>query len=68
MFDLSIVLPTRNRADHLLKALMGIERGTHCTYEVIVVDGASTDSDQRRADAGRLDHGHAAARHPRRDA
>lgn len=44
MFDLSIVLPTRNRADHLLKALMGIERNTHCTYEVIVVDGASTDS------------------------
>lgn len=44
MFDLSVVLPTRNRADHLLQALMGIERGTHCSYEVIVVDGASSDS------------------------
>lgn len=44
MFELSIVIPTRNRADALLKALMGIERTTHSTYEVIVVDGASTDA------------------------
>ena len=44
MFDLSIVLPTRNRADHLLQAIMGVERNTHCSYELIVVDGASTDS------------------------
>lgn len=44
MFDLSIVLPTRNRADHLLQAIMGVERNTHCSYELIVVDGASTDA------------------------
>lgn len=44
MFELSIVIPTRNRADALLKALMGIERSTHSTYELVVVDGASTDA------------------------
>ena len=44
MFDLSIVLPTRNRADHLLQAIMGVERNTHCAYELIVVDGASNDA------------------------
>jgi GT2 family glycosyltransferase len=44
MFDLSIVLPTCNRGPLLLKALMAIERTTHCSYEVIVVDGASNDS------------------------
>ncbi len=44
MFDLSIVLPTCNRGELLMKALMAIDRATHCSYEVIVVDGASTDS------------------------
>jgi GT2 family glycosyltransferase len=44
MIDLSIVLPTCNRASLLLTSLMHIERSTSCAFEVIVVDGASTDA------------------------
>lgn len=44
MPDLSIVLPTCNRAEHLLNTIMEIERRTHIDYELIVVDGASSDS------------------------
>src|SRR4051812_20551461 len=51
MFELSIVLPTCNRAALLEKALTAIESGVRCPHEVIVVDGASTD---RTADV--LDH------------
>ena len=43
MFDLSIVLPTCNRADLLAKAIESIASTTACNYELIVVDGASTD-------------------------
>jgi GT2 family glycosyltransferase len=43
MYDLSIVLPTCNRASLLLKAILHIERHTHVSHEIIVVDGASTD-------------------------
>jgi GT2 family glycosyltransferase len=43
MLDLSIVLPTCNRAALLEKALAAIESGTRCSHEVIVVDGASSD-------------------------
>jgi GT2 family glycosyltransferase len=42
-FDLSIVLPTCNRADLLERALAAIEFTTGCRHEIIVVDGASTD-------------------------
>jgi GT2 family glycosyltransferase len=44
MFDLSIVLPTCNRAALLEKALAAIVGGTRCKYEIIVVDGASHDA------------------------
>jgi glycosyltransferase involved in cell wall biosynthesis len=44
MYELSIVVPTRNRADALLKAILGIEKSTHISHEIIVVDGASTDA------------------------
>jgi len=44
MIDLSIILPTCNRAAMLLTSLMHIERNTSCSFEVIVVDGASTDA------------------------
>ncbi|HQY88021.1 MAG TPA: glycosyltransferase family 2 protein, partial [Tepidisphaeraceae bacterium] len=44
MPDLSIILPTCNRAEHLLNTIMEIERRTHIDFELIVVDGASTDS------------------------
>jgi GT2 family glycosyltransferase len=42
-FDLSIVLPTCNRADLLERALASVAFHTGCRHEVIVVDGASTD-------------------------
>jgi GT2 family glycosyltransferase len=42
--DLSIVVPTCNRAALLARCLRSIDAGTKdCRYEVIVVDGASTD-------------------------
>jgi GT2 family glycosyltransferase len=44
MYDLSIVLPTCNRGRLLEKCLASIVAGTRCTYEIIVVDGASADS------------------------
>jgi GT2 family glycosyltransferase len=43
MNDLSIVIPTCQRSDLLERCLISIERGTQCSYEIIVVDGASTD-------------------------
>lgn len=43
MRDLSIVVPTCNRAQLLDQCLAGMVGGTRCDYEVIVVDGASTD-------------------------
>lgn len=44
MIDLSIVLPTCNRAALLAEALKTIVRQTACRFEIIVVDGASTDA------------------------
>jgi len=43
MRDLSIVIPTCQRAELLDRCILSIERNTHCDYEVVVVDGASTD-------------------------
>jgi GT2 family glycosyltransferase len=43
MFDLSIVLPTCNRAALLERAIAAIERTTRCSHEIVVVDGASED-------------------------
>ncbi len=43
MLDLSIVIPTCNRALHLEKLLVSLWTGVGCEYEVIVVDGASED-------------------------
>lgn len=43
MRDLSIILPTCNRAVLLDRALESIAAGTKCDFEIIVVDGASTD-------------------------
>jgi GT2 family glycosyltransferase len=42
-YDLSIVLPTCDRAPLLERALASIEFHTGCRHEIIVVDGASTD-------------------------
>jgi GT2 family glycosyltransferase len=41
--DLSIVLPTCNRAALLRRSLLSITNHTRCRIEVIVVDGASSD-------------------------
>lgn len=43
MVRLSIILPTCNRADLLRRAIESIHDGTSLAYELIVVDGASTD-------------------------
>src|SRR5688572_30130056 len=43
MYDLSIVLPTCNRAKLLERSLAALWRGVSCDYEIIVVDGASND-------------------------
>jgi GT2 family glycosyltransferase len=43
MIDLSIVLPTCNRASQLDTALRVIATNTTCSFEIIVVDGASSD-------------------------
>ena len=42
-FDLSIVLPTCDRADLLSRCLRSLRAGVKCRHEVIVIDGASTD-------------------------
>jgi GT2 family glycosyltransferase len=41
--DLSIIIPTCNRAPHLERLLAAIWNGVDCSYEIIVVDGASDD-------------------------
>lgn len=43
MFDLSIVIPTCNRAELLQKNLTSLRRDLQCSFEIIVVDGASND-------------------------
>ena len=42
--DLSIVVPTCNRADLLDRAITSIAATTRCRFEIIAVDGASTDA------------------------
>jgi GT2 family glycosyltransferase len=46
MLELSIVLPTCNRAALLKQCLDSIEQAVRCEHEIIVVDGASTDATQ----------------------
>jgi GT2 family glycosyltransferase len=43
MFDLSIVIPTVNRAELLDRNLAALRDGVACSHEIIVVDGASDD-------------------------
>ena len=44
MYDLSIVLPTCNRAPLLERCINAIRDTVQCSHELIVVDGASTDA------------------------
>jgi len=46
MLDLSIVIPTCNRAGLLKKNLVSLAQHVRCSFEVIVVDGASEDETQ----------------------
>jgi GT2 family glycosyltransferase len=41
--ELSIIIPTCNRADLLDRCLATVVANTRCEFEIIVVDGASTD-------------------------
>ncbi|MGD0389343.1 MAG: glycosyltransferase family 2 protein [Tepidisphaeraceae bacterium] len=43
MYDLSIVIPTCNRAELLRRGLASLRQDVQCSFEVIVVDGASED-------------------------
>lgn len=43
MFDLSIVIPTYNRAASLASCLAATQSAARCAVEIIVVDGASAD-------------------------
>ncbi len=43
MIDLSIVIPTCNRADLLRRSISSLCGDVQCSFEVIVVDGASED-------------------------
>src|ERR1700677_5166654 len=43
MYDLSIVIPTCNRAKLLESGLQRLREDVQCSFEVIVVDGASDD-------------------------
>jgi GT2 family glycosyltransferase len=47
MLDLSIVIPTCNRAALLQRAIGSLSSTLTCRYEIIVVDGASTDGTQQ---------------------
>jgi GT2 family glycosyltransferase len=69
MLDLSIVLPTCNRAAMLEKAVAAIGATTRCSHEIIVVDGASSDKTQQvLADAQkRLGENLRVIREPRRE-
>lgn len=44
MLQLSIIVPTCNRAAMLEKCLAAINSTVHCQHEIIVVDGASSDA------------------------
>ena len=46
MVDLSIVIPTCNRAQLLKRNLTSLAQHVRCSFEVIVVDGASADETQ----------------------
>jgi GT2 family glycosyltransferase len=44
MYDLSIVIPTFNRAELLKNCLNSLRESVNCAHEIIVIDGGSTDN------------------------
>ncbi|HEX4796123.1 MAG TPA: glycosyltransferase [Humisphaera sp.] len=59
MYDLSIVIPTCNRATLLSRGLSALQEGVGCSFEVIVVDGASEDGTRDVLDQARDQFGDA---------
>jgi GT2 family glycosyltransferase len=57
MYDLSIVIPTYNRAELLGRSLEALKQGVHCDHEIIVVDGASTDGTAQLLERARQEMG-----------
>lgn len=57
MIDLSVVVPTANRAESLRSCLASVRAATNCSYEIIVVDGASSDGTDAILDAAREEFG-----------
>jgi GT2 family glycosyltransferase len=53
MYDLSIIIPTVNRASLLERNLISLVEGLRCWFEVIVVDGASEDHTSQVLDEAR---------------
>ena len=47
---LSIVLPTRNRADQMAEAVESVRNQSYKDWELIIVDDASTDATAERLD------------------
>ena len=68
-YDLSIVLPTCNRAELLSRSLRSLRTGANCRLEVIVVDGASTDDTAKVLALAQVGWGDAlqVVREPRRE-
>lgn len=48
MIDVSIILPTCNRGHLLSRCIESVARETRCRWELIVIDGASTDDTWER--------------------
>lgn len=67
--DLSIVIPTCDRADLLARSLAALRAGVRCDHEIIVVDGASTDHTPAVLERAKADLGDrlTVIREPRRE-
>ncbi|HEV7372960.1 glycosyltransferase family 2 protein [Arenibaculum sp.] len=48
MPEISVIIPTYNRADFLVEVLRALEKQTHPLHEIIVVDDGSTDDTRGR--------------------
>lgn len=46
--QISIIIPTRNRENHILKALSSVQNQSYRNFECIIVDDGSTDNTQHK--------------------